>query len=79
MVGIYTAALGLILISGCHAGSGLAPQRDSIGATVSTKEVVAKRAPETLIASDGTTCGVSPDRFATAGVGQMVRCPWRPG
>lgn len=71
-------ALILVLVSACVPGAGIAPERDSIGSTVSAKEVVAKRAPELLVARDASTCPVSPDRFAATKVGQLVRCAWRP-
>ena len=42
-----------------------------------TKEVVQKRAPEALLARDGTICRVSPDRFRETAVGELVRCNWQ--
>jgi hypothetical protein len=42
------------------------------------KRVVAKRPPATLLASDGSGCDVSPDRFKGTAVGDLVDCPdWR--
>ncbi len=72
-------ALFLLLLAGCAPGTGLGPQPDRFGGAVSTKQVVTKRAPETLLAEDGSACRVSPDRFAGTAVGDLVRCAWRRG
>ena len=42
-----------------------------------TKAVATKRAPETLLANDGTICRVSPDRFRDTRVGARVSCNWQ--
>jgi hypothetical protein len=42
-----------------------------------TKKVVAKRAPETLVAEDGTICRVAPDRFSATEAGTAVYCNWQ--
>lgn len=42
-----------------------------------TKKVVAKRAPETLLAEDGTICRVAPDRFRATGTGTAAYCNWQ--
>jgi hypothetical protein len=42
-----------------------------------TKKVVAKRAPETLLAEDGTVCRVAPDRFNATKIGAAVYCNWQ--
>ncbi len=42
-----------------------------------TKKVVAKRAPETLLAEDGTVCRVAPDRFNATATGAAVYCNWQ--
>lgn len=42
-----------------------------------TKKVVAKRAPETLLADDGTICRVAPDRFSATDPGAAVYCNWQ--
>ncbi len=68
----------LALASGCLPGAGIAPERDSLGSTAWGKEVVARRAPELLMARDASTSPVSPERFAATKVGQLVRCAWRP-
>ena len=41
------------------------------------KEVVEKRAPETLMAADASICRVSPDRFAGTKVGDVISCNWQ--
>jgi hypothetical protein len=66
-----------LLVSGCASALGPAATPDEFGALTSAKELVAKRAPETLIARDGSICRVSPDRFEDADVGQTLRCRWR--
>jgi hypothetical protein len=42
-----------------------------------SKKVVAKRAPETLVAEDGTICRVAPDRFSGTDAGTAVYCNWQ--
>ena len=42
-----------------------------------TKKVVDKKAPEALMADDGTICRVAPDRFKDTKVGTLVRCNWQ--
>ena len=44
---------------------------------VYTKKVVAKRAPDTLLAGDGTFCRVVAEVFEHTGTGKMVRCNWQ--
>ena len=73
--GLFAVSL---LLGGCLPGAGIAPEQDRLGAVVSTKEVVAKREPDALLARDGSLCAVSPDRFAGTHVGEQVRCAWRP-
>ena len=43
-----------------------------------TREVLAKRAPDTLIARDGSSCRVGADVYAATTVGSQFRCPWVP-
>jgi hypothetical protein len=44
---------------------------------VYTKKVIAKKAPDTLLAGDGTACRVVPELFDHTGVGKSVRCNWQ--
>lgn len=55
--------------------SGIAVKSDRLGWY--TKKVVAKRAPETLLADDGTICRVAPDRFRDTATGTAVYCNWQ--
>lgn len=52
------------------------PGNYPFGAPVSTKKVMAKSEPASLIAEDASTCTVSPDRFQRTGIGDLVRCSW---
>ena len=45
----------------------------------STKRVLTKQEPSTLIAQDGTICRVTPDRFKDTQVGRDTACDWQPG
>ena len=44
---------------------------------VYTKKVIAKKAPDTLLAGDGTSCRVVAEVFNHTGVGKSVRCNWQ--
>jgi hypothetical protein len=41
------------------------------------KAVAAKEPPTRLVASDGTTCAVTEERYARAAVGDVVWCVWQ--
>ena len=45
----------------------------------STKRVITKQEPSTLLAQDGTICRVSADRFKDTQVGRDTACDWQPG
>ena len=45
----------------------------------STKRVMTKQEPSTLLAQDGTICRVSADRFKDTQVGRDTACDWQPG
>jgi hypothetical protein len=47
--------------------------------TETTREVLTKRAPETLIARDGSSCRVGAKVYASTAIGSQFRCPWVPG
>ena len=42
-----------------------------------TKEVMAKKDPDTLLAADGTFCRVPADRYRDTAVHSMVYCNWQ--
>lgn len=67
----------VLLLAGCAPAAELGSAPDRFGGTLSAKEVATKREPETLLARDGSTCRVSPDRFADTAIGDVVRCTWR--
>lgn len=52
------------------------PEAALVAAT--TREVLAKRSPDTLIARDGSSCRVSSSVYANTAVGSQLRCPWVP-
>ena len=56
--------------------AGSRPTQEPVLASEVTLEVMAKRAPDALIAPDGSNCRVSPDVFANTSVGTMFRCRW---
>jgi hypothetical protein len=56
--------------------AGSRPTREPVLASEVTLEVMTKRAPDTLIAPDGSTCRVAPDVYASTRVGSMFRCRW---
>jgi hypothetical protein len=56
--------------------AGNRPTREPVLASEVTLEVKAKRAPDALIAPDGSNCRVAPDVFANTRVGSMFRCRW---
>jgi hypothetical protein len=42
-----------------------------------TKEVMAKKDPDTFLAADGTICRVPTDRFRDTAVHTLVYCNWQ--
>ena len=52
------------------------PTREPVLASEVTLEVMTKRAPDALIAPDGSTCRVAPDVYSNTRVGSLVRCRW---
>ena len=57
-------------------GPEIRPTREPALAAEVTLEVWAKRAPNTLIARDGSNCLVAPDVYDNTPVGSMFRCRW---
>jgi hypothetical protein len=55
---------------------GSRPTQEPVLASEVTLEVITKRAPDVLIAPDGSNCRVAPDVFANTRVGSMFRCRW---
>ena len=76
--------LGLVLGMGCRfngpvigqTADSRRPTREPVLASEVTLEVITKRAPDALIAPDGSTCSASPDVYANTRVGSLVRCRW---
>jgi hypothetical protein len=56
--------------------AGSRPTREPVLASEVTLEVISKRAPDALIAPDGSSCRVAPDVYANTRVGSMFRCRW---
>ena len=52
------------------------PTREPVLASEVTLEVITKRAPDALVARDGSTCRVAPDVYANTRVGSLARCRW---
>lgn len=52
------------------------PTREPVLAAEVTLEVMTKRAPDTLVARDGSNCLVGPDVYASTSVGSLFRCRW---
>jgi hypothetical protein len=79
-----TLAVGTLLASAASCARPFVEPGQRGGVTVKsarlgwyTKKVVAKRAPETLLADDGTICRVAPDRFRATDTGAAVYCNWQ--
>jgi hypothetical protein len=76
--------LALVLGTGCRVNGPVIgqtadsrrPTREPVLASEVTLEVITKRAPDALIARDGSTCRVSPDVYASTRVGSLFRCRW---
>lgn len=82
---ILRFALAAAAVSGCrvrgpvgdHSGTpATSPDPALVSAT--TREVLTKRAPDTLIARDGSSCRVEAKVFAATAIGSQFRCPWVP-
>jgi hypothetical protein len=52
------------------------PTREPALAAEVTLEVVAKQAPDALIAPDGSSCRVAPEVYSGTSVGTLFRCRW---
>ena len=63
---------------GDHPGTmATSPEPALVAAT--RREVLTKRAPDTLIARDGSSCRVEAKVYVATTVGSQFRCPWVPG
>jgi hypothetical protein len=76
-------ACAVLLAAGCRLNgpvigqtAGSIPTREPVIASEVTLEVISKRDPDTLIASDGSTCRVAPDVYGRTRLGSMFRCRW---
>jgi hypothetical protein len=68
----------LLLLAGCTTIP--LPHREGEPApSLALKQVTAKRAPNQLVARDGSTCSTTDTRFARAQRGDRVWCLWRDG
>lgn len=76
LLGLLAACAPAAVVAGAGGPSG-GVVLESASTGWRTKEVVSKRAPETLVARDGTICRVSPDRFRDTATGAMVHCNWQ--
>jgi hypothetical protein len=72
-----TAAAGCRLNGpvGDHPGQ-IATSPEPTLVTETTREVLTKRAPDTLVARDGSSCRVATAVYAATAVGTQFRCPW---
>jgi hypothetical protein len=73
----------LVLSMGCRLNgpvigqtADVRPTREPVLAAEVTLEVMTKRAPDTLLARDGSNCIVAPDVYASTQVGSLFRCRW---
>jgi hypothetical protein len=78
IVGATTAGCRLNGLVGDHPGR-MAKSPEPALVTETTREVLTKRAPDTLMARDGSSCRVEPTAYAATAVGTQFRCPWVPG
>jgi hypothetical protein len=62
---------------GDHPGTAVTAPDPSL-MTETTREVLTKRAPDTLVARDGSSCRVAADVYAATAIGSQFRCPWIP-
>jgi hypothetical protein len=77
---------GVILVGACrvngpvgdHPSTAVTSPDPSL-ASETTREVLTKRAPDMLVARDGSSCRVTPTVYETTAVGSQLRCPWVPG
>jgi hypothetical protein len=75
-----TAPLLLLLAAGCVSiplPRGGEPVSESQRPALARKLVAAKREPNHLVATDGSTCATSDSRFARVERGDRVWCLWR--
>jgi len=82
---ILWLALAASVLAGCqlngpvgdHPGT-VATSPEPALAAATTREVLTKRAPDTLIARDGSSCRVGATVYAATAAGGQFRCPWVP-
>ena len=75
--------LALVLGTGCRVNgpvigqtAEIRPTREPVLSAEVTLEVITKRAPDALIARDGSSCRVAPEVYASTRVGSLFRCRW---
>ena len=82
---ILTVVLAGTAVAGCringpggdHPGT-LATSPEPALVSETAREVLTKRAPDTLVARDGSSCRVEAKVYAATAVGSQFRCPWVP-
>lgn len=80
---MFSLAVASIAVTACrlngpvgdHAGT-LATSPEPAPVAATTREVLTKRAPDTLVARDGSSCRVEAKVYAATTVGSQFRCPW---
>ena len=77
IIGTAAAACRLNGPVGDHSGT-MATSPEPALVTETTREVLTKRAPDTLIARDGSSCRVGPAVYKATAAGAQFRCPWVP-
>lgn len=82
---ILTFVLAGIAAAGCHVNGpvgdhpgAMATSPEPALASETTREVLSKRAPDTLVARDGSSCRVEAKVYAATAAGSQFRCRWVP-
>lgn len=84
LLGLFTMKTPLLilatslLVTGCFGARNvmMGYVADKTGIPIVAKVVSSKATPHTLIASDLTTCMVSPERFEKVAIGDLITCVW---
>jgi hypothetical protein len=83
---VLCTAIGAMAVAGCRFNGPVGDRPGTMTtspepalAAETTREVLTKRAPDTLIARDGSSCRVGPKVYVATAIGTQFRCPWVPG
>ena len=75
--------VAILVVAGCRASGPVTgqstvtpPTREPVLAPESTREVVAKRTPDTFVARDGSACRVGAAPYEQVQLGTQYRCHW---